>query len=140
MTAGRHTVMTLQVLEKLEQAFMRDMTDAEACLYAGIGVRTLYDYQKDNPEFSQRKELLKNHVAMKAKTLVADAIETGMLTTAQWWLERRRKDEFATRTDGKITHEGGDKPLAIVSVPPTEEEAARAYAEMLRHVGLQPKT
>jgi len=35
--------------------FLISGTDEEACLYAGIGMSTLYNYQKENPVFQERK-------------------------------------------------------------------------------------
>ena len=40
---GRPTVMTEDVIRKLEDAFAHDLSDTEACLYAGIGRTTLFD-------------------------------------------------------------------------------------------------
>jgi len=104
---GRPTVITEQVLLKLEQAFTYDMTDQEACLYAGISVAPFYAYQKANPKFKERKEQLKNSVALKAKANIARSINEGDKADTKWWLERRRKDEFSPRSEytGK---DGGD--------------------------------
>ena len=58
--------MTEAVLRKLEDAFALGCTDLEACLYADISKTTLYDYQKDHPEFAERKEKLKETPTLKA--------------------------------------------------------------------------
>jgi len=109
---GRPTVMTPEVVQKLEQAFCSDMTDLEACLYAGISKATLHTYQNANPKFKDRKELLKNTLSLKAKTRVAKEINAGDLETAQWWLERRRKKEFNKKIN--LDHTSGDEPMAPV--------------------------
>jgi hypothetical protein len=44
LVGGRPTVMTEEVMRKLEEAFSLDCTDEEACAYAGIGERT-YDHK-----------------------------------------------------------------------------------------------
>lgn len=54
--AGRPTIMTPDIVNKLEQAFSMGCSDLEACLYAGISKQTLYNYQAKNPEFVDRKE------------------------------------------------------------------------------------
>jgi len=108
--AGRPTVMTEATIQKLEQAFVNDFTDAEACLYADIKPSTLYLYQKNNPEFLEKKELLKNSLSMKAKTEVARKISKGDKDTIKWWLERRRKAEFSTREE--VTGANGE-PLTV---------------------------
>ncbi|WP_235480712.1 hypothetical protein [Streptococcus suis] len=59
---GRPTKMTQGTVKKLEEAFLRGLSDEEACLYANISKPTLYDYCKKNPQFSDRKELLKQRL------------------------------------------------------------------------------
>lgn len=96
---GRPTVMTEEVLQKLEYAFMRGLTDLEACLYANIGTTTLYNYCDENPAFRERKEELKQHPTAKARLNVTEAIENGNEDLSKWWLERKVKDEFSTKQE-----------------------------------------
>ncbi len=110
--AGRKTIMTDVVVQKLEQAFTYDMTDIEACLYAGICRSTLHNYQKANPEFVDRKEILKNSVAIKAKTNLAKSINDGDKVDTKWWLERKRKDEFSLKHEHEIS---GDFTLNVIT-------------------------
>lgn len=82
-------------------------SDPEACLYAGIGVRSLYRYEEKNPEFRQRKHLLKENLKLKSRALIAKAIEKDKdLREANWYMERKAKDEFGQRTE--ITGKGGE--------------------------------
>lgn len=101
---GRPTVMTEDVVKKLEYAFMRGLSDTEACLFADISRATLYNYCNDNPEFLDRKEELKKHPTAKAKLNITEAIENGDEDMSKWWLERRAKDEFSTKQtiDGEL--------------------------------------
>jgi len=110
--AGRKTIMSDVVIQKLEQAFTYDMTDLEACLYADISKSTLYNYQNAHPEFVERKALLKNSLAMKAKANLAVSINNGDKTDTKWWLERRRKEEFSLKTEHGIL---GDLTLNILT-------------------------
>lgn len=96
---GRPTVMTKSVLRKLEFAYLKGLTDAEACLYANIGTSTLYDYCNAHPEFAERKELLKKNPVARAKINVAEKIEKGDIEASKWYLERRAKDEFSTKQE-----------------------------------------
>ena len=96
---GRPTVMTEEVLQKLEYAFMRGLSDVEACLYADIATSTLYNYCNDNPDFLERKEELKKHPTAQAKLNVTEAIENGDTDMSKWYLERRAKDEFSTKQE-----------------------------------------
>lgn len=100
--AGRPTVMTPDVLGKLEDAFMNAFTDEMACLYAGIAMDTLYEYCNTNPKFSDRKEKLKLTPNLAAqKRLVDDA--AGTVGGARWWAERRMP-EFMPKS--KVEHGG----------------------------------
>lgn len=91
-TAGRPTVMTPDVIGKLEHAFAIGASDGEACLYADISKQALYDYQTRHPEFTERKEKLKETPFLKARTTIAQSLNSTQ--GAQWFLERKKRDEF----------------------------------------------
>lgn len=117
--AGRNTVMTADVLQKLEDAFMNAFTDEMACLYAGISPRALYDYCEANPRFVQRKEELKQTPNLAAqKTLVGDLKNT---SGARWWAERKMPD-FMPKT--KVEHGGTIKTEDV-----TQPEAVKAVVD-----------
>ena len=100
---GRHTVMTPEIINKLEQAFAIDSTDEEACIFAGIGMSTLYDYQNRNPEFTERKRLLKEKLVLKARTNIANKINKGDVDLSKWYIERKKKKEFSTQVVNELT-------------------------------------
>ena len=102
---GRPTVMTPDVVSKLEQAWAMGCSDLEACLFANISKQTLYDYQNKNPEFVDRKERLKESLVLKARTVIANALNQDDENTAKWYLERKKKAEFSTRQE--LTGEDG---------------------------------
>jgi hypothetical protein len=89
---GRPTVMTSENIAKLEEAFLNGGTDSEACFIAGIGTTAFYDYCKENPDFTERKEALKQMVKYQAKKNVVEAINGGSLSLSQWFLEKRDDD------------------------------------------------
>ena len=99
--AGRPTVMTQEVIAKLEYGFMKGLTDLECCLYADISKDALYDYCNKYPEFSDRKEELKKNPSVKAKLNVTEAIEQGDVDLSKWYLERKNKDEFSLKQEIK---------------------------------------
>ena len=96
---GRPTVMTSEVIKKLEIGFAKGLTDAECSDFAGISPATLYNYCNENPEFFEKKELLKHRPKINAKFNVAEAIEKGDVDLSKWYLERKAKDEFSTKQD-----------------------------------------
>jgi len=95
---ARPIKITDEVIAKLRQAYLIGSTNAEACGYAEIGERTLYDYLEKNPEFSQRIENWKNEPILSARKKVTDDIKNDV-RVAQWYLERKRKSEFAQRQE-----------------------------------------
>lgn len=100
---GRPTIMTPDIIDKLEQAFSLGASDLEACLHAGIGKSTLYNYQNQNPSFVERKELLKDKLILKSRAVLAAALGNNDKQTAQWYLERKRKEEFSVRTEANVS-------------------------------------
>lgn len=86
---GRPTKMTNDTVNKLEEAFSWGCTDVEACLYAGISKPTLYDYIKENPSFSDRKESLKQNPTLKARRILNLALDDDKdVKTAQYQLDK----------------------------------------------------
>lgn len=63
------------VVSKLEHAFSFGATDVQACLYADISRATLFRLEEANPEFRDRKEMLKQNLQMKAKKEVLDGLK-----------------------------------------------------------------
>lgn len=87
-----------EALLKLEQAFSLGCSDPEACFYAGIAPSTYYLWCKDEPEISERLKALKNKPILLARQKVVDDIKENV-DTAKWYLERKCKNEFTTRTE-----------------------------------------
>lgn len=103
METGRPTVITDEVLKKLEEVFLLGGTDTEACLYADISPRTLYNYQKDNPEFLQRKDALKETPFLKARRTIVESLTDP--NHAFKFMERKKKAEFGNNIEitGNLT-------------------------------------
>lgn len=113
---GRPSVMTVDKLQKLELAFSAGCTDREACLFAGIAMQTLYNYQAKNPDFAERKELLKESPKLKARFNIVKELELNNADISKWYLERKAKDEFSLKNEANInvTMEGlNDKEKAL---------------------------
>lgn len=102
MTAGRKSTMTDEKLQKLRQAFSIGCSDREACVYADVALSTLYNYQNANPEFIEEKAGLKEKPVLLARQVVVKSLEKEDVKTAQWLLERKKRKEFATRTESEI--------------------------------------
>jgi len=125
---GRPSIMTPETVAKLEQAFASAFTDEQACIFADISKNTLYDYIKQNPSFSYRKEQLKKRVDIKAKTKVIEAINIGDMATAKWWLERKCKDEFSLKTE---TEHSGEIKSQVVYI---DKEEKQEYEQHINNI------
>jgi hypothetical protein len=101
--AGRPSVMTAETVKKLEYGFLKGLTDEQCCLFAGISKQALYDYCHIHPEFTDRKELLKQQPSVQAKINIVEGIEQGDPDLSKWYLERKNKDEFSTKQDLGVT-------------------------------------
>lgn len=103
---GRPPKMVDTTVKKLEEAFSLGCSDLEACVLAGISKQTLYNYQKDHPEFIDRKELLKETPILLARTSVINGLQENP-DLALKYLERKKKDEFSLRNE--LTGKDGEK-------------------------------
>jgi len=109
---GRPTVMTKAVIAKLEEAFAWGCSDVEACLWADIGTKTLYQYQEKNPGYAQRKAELKETPIMLARKSVVRGLQRDPKLAIDF-LGRKKKDEFSTRAEltGKDGEQLMPKPI-----------------------------
>ncbi len=107
-------------LIKLEQAFAIGCTDKEACSYAEITEHQLYYYQDVvNPQFAVKKQELKEKPILKAKQTIVKSLDQP--EHAKWYLERKSKDEFSTRSE--LTGKDGD---ALIPDKQSKEKADEA--------------
>lgn len=86
---GRPTVMTPETIDKLEEVFALGGTDKEACLFANIGMSTLYKYQEEFPEFVERKAALKETPVLQARRTVVESLKKDVNSA---WRMVERKD------------------------------------------------
>lgn len=142
---GRPTVMTKEVLQKLEQAWNIGATDRIACASAGIGEATLYNYLADHPEYVEIKEHCKSQIAIQALNNTAQAMQgknwNGQpyskdeaecsrvaLETSKWALTHGKfKADFAERTE--LTGADGESLAPIIKYVTKEE-----IAEVDKHI------
>lgn len=126
---GRPLKITKDVLQKLEDAFRFTFTDEEACLYAGIAPATLYNYQKRNPKFIERKEALRLTPNLKAKQVIVEGIEKN-LEHSKWWATHKMPEFRPTQ---KIEHSGVITAKSEgLDMSPKMKEAVKLFNEGLR--------
>lgn len=96
-TAGRPSVITPDVLSKLEAAFCNDFTDQQALEHAGISSATYYRWLKYDAEFRERMRRAQNYPIILAKRAVIAAIKKGDGKLALRFLERRQSERYSTK-------------------------------------------
>jgi len=101
--AGRPTVMTDDVLRKLDECFLADLSDKQACYIVDINPESLYAYQREHPEYTERKATLKNMTTAKAKMNISKEINDADKEISKWYLERKLKSEFSTKQEVETT-------------------------------------
>jgi len=87
------------VITKLETAWALGCSDKEAAAYAYITAASLCRYLQAHPQISERKEQLKERPVLAARSTLLKAIQGGDGDLALKFLERKRRDEFATRSE-----------------------------------------
>lgn len=97
-SVGRPTVMTKDVIAKLEQAFALDCTVSEALFYAGIKPDAYYDFIKKNPEYGETFASLRNRPVLLARQTVVNKLSENY-SNAIDYLSRKAKKEFSLRTE-----------------------------------------
>jgi hypothetical protein len=115
----RPTKLTEELTKELEARFRDGATNLEA-IEGLISEDTFYTYLKTNQEFSERMELAKEYTTEIARAVVSRAIKRGDRESAKWWLERRNKEKFSTRSEvtGK---DGKDLPTPIITLEGSSE-------------------
>ncbi len=108
---------------------MYTFSDEEACLYAEISPRTLYNYQKKYPVFLQIKQQLRLHPNMNAKKVLVDRIKDN-IDQAKWWAKNHKsmRADFGELQEIKST-------VPLLEGPENDSEAdalTRKYNEDLR--------
>lgn len=99
---GAPRKITADKVRELEKAFSWGCTDIEACCYADVRMRTFYDYCEKNPEFSQRKEVLKNNLSLQAKQVVFNSIFTDKdVLSANKVIDRKEGTKVKAELTGK---------------------------------------
>jgi len=96
---GRPSSITEEIIQKFEQCYRDGSTDREACLVTGIPESTYYENLKNNKDFSDRIDIAKEYTTQLAKAIIARKVARGDLDTAKWWVERKNKKAFSSRTE-----------------------------------------
>jgi len=135
---GRPTVFTEQTLQKLEEAFALGCTDEEACLFANISPSSLYNHQRADDEFMERKQLLRHTPILKARLEVIKGF-AGNPGLALKYLERKKSDEFSLRTSEHIEIKDERQDYLHPEMKSVWQECTRTLDSKLKEIKLREK-
>lgn len=99
-STGRPTILTPELVKKLEAAAQYDCSIPEMAFSAGISKQDLYNWINKDKALFDRLEALRNTPVIKARTAVVQGIvnfETGIE-----YLKNKRSDEFNTKTTTEL--------------------------------------
>lgn len=124
---GRPTVMTPEVVSKLEGAFAQGFNITDACILADITREAYYKYCERKPGFADKVEALRRRPFLSSVLGINKLIKAEDPTTLRWYAERKGKDEFSIRQES-TGKDGGpiDQRISF-----TQEEL-REMAKLMR--------
>lgn len=104
-TAQSNNPITTETLHDLKFAFCIGATTVEACGFAGITDQGYHYWLRNMPEDLRIEwgflvETWRRDMVLKARYTVCTEMEDPNM--AKWYLERKRRDEFATRTEQEL--------------------------------------
>jgi hypothetical protein len=97
--------------ERLAFALAGGNTRRASCIYAGISESTLADWIERYPDFRELVEKAEADAEMRMVSIIQSTAQTTW-TAAAWWLERKRKVDWAQRTE--TTGDSGGAVRVIV--------------------------
>lgn len=103
---------TPEVSKKLEEAAALDCAWEEIAFFAGISKVTLYNWLESIDGLRERLNELKQEPFLKARRTVVSNLDS--VQGAQWYLERKKKNEFAQRSE-HTGADGKDLPTPILA-------------------------
>lgn len=102
---GRPTKRTPERERIILDAILAGNSRKVAAALAGIGERTLYDWEERFPQFSQALEKAEAE-AETAMVQIVRGAAVDSWTAAAWWLERRRNETWGRKETLRQEHSG----------------------------------
>lgn len=122
--------ISLDQIRILEEAFLNQASDSQACFVAKVSPSTLLRYEEMYPQFAIRKEQLRALVKYQAKKNIVEKVMEGDVELSKWFADRLLKDEgYSTRTE--LSGANGAPLIEIVSYKKREPSIEGAIADVL---------
>ena len=124
---GRPTKRTPEVEARLMDALRKGNTRRASCASAGISDETLANWAKDSLDFLDALTRAENLAEIGYLDVIQESSLNGDWKAAAWWLERRRKAEYSSRTE--VTGaDGGALKVETTAAELTDDELAAIIA------------
>ena len=117
---GRPKIDIREYFKKMLPYLQRGLSVAKACQHAKVPHSTVSLYMQNNPEFLEEIECAKRTLEIAARNKVANAINKGNVGVAQWYLERKCKDEFSSRVEN--INENHESDVVMIELPKNGRE------------------
>jgi hypothetical protein len=109
-----------KVLEVLRPFFELDYSVNKACDFAGIPSPTVHTWILDDEELRLKIQAWRGSGACAARKVILTEIKKGNREDSKWWLERREKNDFSTKTEQE-SNVNERRILEIVDYTPDED-------------------
>lgn len=113
------------VLSLLYHAWDVGATDGEAAMHAGISRSSLSRFLIAFPELREERDARKEKMILLSRGVILRSLSAGDEKTAMWYLEKKKKDEFSSRTENiNVNLEAEDKEAfeRLLNTPINEED------------------
>ena len=115
MTMARPTLITDDVVAKLEEMFRIDATCGEACTHAGISYDAYNERMNKDPVFRQRMESAQAFPFLVAKKTIIKAINEGNGELALKVLKSRQREIYYEKQKNETDLTTGGQPFNVTS-------------------------
>jgi len=88
-----------KIIQSIKPYLQLEYDLKNACLLAGVPYTTVRNWVNKDNALGVQIEAWQNMVKAKARQNVVKEINKGDTQESKWWLERREKKEFSTRTE-----------------------------------------
>ena len=126
---GRPPKFSEEIIGKLLQAFAIDANVKQACAYAEIHPDTYYEWVKKHPELSDRIEVMREKLPLKAKENIARIIHGGSIDDS-WQLLGKRDKDYTEKV--QVEHSGEILQRPEDGIYPEDKEAYEDYLRKRR--------
>lgn len=95
--------VTAEAWNVVVDAWRNGLSDREAAIRASktadvrIKESDIKRWVKENPDIGELRDHLQNELLSASKLVIAEAIASGDVRTAKWYLERKAASEFSTK-------------------------------------------